>query len=326
MNKLIAFVLVFAPVFGYAQNQWGTYQIKDELTGKSTSVTAFKSKLGFTNYPESKLEIRGACELDGAFPYKAGVRYTLTTINAPLLPKIPRGLGYVTFRTVLQSADLVDTTWFGTEYKNQLLSFEDFEFGEKYWLNNFNQIQKRLPKKLEVMFADGNKFIIDFDSKDFNQYVSACFDSYKKTERVIKKKKEEAQLDKERIVEEEQEKIRMQEERENQNVEYEENRLILNKEIKAKLKDSKWNISLTIEVMTHYDSRVFENIKKHEKNIVAELNLILERFSEKQFKDSKFSQNIEGLFKEEMNSLLEQYEDFGGIEKVKIIKTKEFYQ
>ena len=43
---------------------------------------------------------------------------------------------------------------------------------------------------------------------------------------------------------------------------YKENRLILNNEIKAKLKDSMWNIALTIEVMTHYDDRVFENIKK----------------------------------------------------------------
>ena len=338
MNKLIAFLLVYAPIFVYAQSQWGTYQIKDELTGKSTQVTAFKSKLGFTKHPESKIQVKVECQLDG--DYIDGIIYTLTTFNAPQLPKVKDGEN-IFFRSVLQSNEETPFGWLGTEYKNQLMSYTAFYTSEALALNSlltkgqivkdlkvnsFADIRKILPKKIEILFADGNKFIVDFSSKEYIELVSKCYADYKKSDKFLKRKQKEAKIDKEQILEDEQKKISMQQERESQNVVYKENRQILNNEIKAKLKDSMWNIALTIEVMTHYDDRVFENIKKHEKIITAELNLILERFSEKQFKDSTFSQNIEGLFKDELNTLLEEYEDFGGIEKVKIIKTKEFYQ
>lgn len=222
MNKLIAFLLVFAPAFVYAQSQWGTYQIKDELTGKSTSVTAFKSKLGFTNYPESKIQVKVECQLDG--DYVDGIIYTLTTFNAPQLPKVKDGEN-IFFRSVLQSDEEAKFAWLGTEYKNQLMSYTAFYTSDALALNSlltkgqiekdlkvnsFEDIKKVLPKKIEILFADGNKFIVDFTSKEYNDLVSKCYADYKKSDKFLKRKQKEAKLDKERILEEEQKKIRKQ--------------------------------------------------------------------------------------------------------------------
>ena len=71
-----------------------------------------------------------------------------------------------------------------------------------------------------------------------------------------------------------------------------------------------------IAVMTHYTSQVFENIKKHEFALRSVMLDQMRMTTEYEAKKPDFRKELANKLKDIMNSLLEEYEDFGGIEEV----------
>ena len=68
--------------------------------------------------------------------------------------------------------------------------------------------------------------------------------------------------------------------------------------------------------MTHYDTRVFDNIKKHEFALRSAMLDIMRQSTEAEVNKPDFRKDLAVKLKEVMNAMLEEYEDFGGIEEV----------
>ena len=79
---------------------------------------------------------------------------------------------------------------------------------------------------------------------------------------------------------------------------------------------SKKVMMIQIAVMTHYDSRVFDNIKKHEFALRSAMLDLMRQTTEAEASKPEFRKEMAIKLKDIMNSLLEEYEDFGGIEEV----------
>jgi len=69
-------------------------------------------------------------------------------------------------------------------------------------------------------------------------------------------------------------------------------------------------------VMTHYDTRVFDNIKKHEFSLRSAMLDVMRQTTEAETAKPEFRKELALKLKDVMNSMLEEYEDFGGIEEV----------
>jgi len=79
---------------------------------------------------------------------------------------------------------------------------------------------------------------------------------------------------------------------------------------------SKKVMVVQLAVMTHYDSRVFDNIKKHEFALRSAMLDLMRQTTEAEANKPEFRKELAVKLKDVMNSLLEEYEDFGGIEEV----------
>ncbi len=97
---------------------------------------------------------------------------------------------------------------------------------------------------------------------------------------------------------------------------FEKNYMQLDKELMTNITDSKKVMVVQIALMTHYDSRVFDNIKKHEFAIRSAMLDVMRQTTEAETKKPEFRKELAHKLKETMNGLLEEYEDFGGIEEV----------
>jgi len=97
---------------------------------------------------------------------------------------------------------------------------------------------------------------------------------------------------------------------------FEKNYFQIEKELMTNITGSKKVMVVQMAVMTHYDSRVFDNIKKHEFALRSAMLDLMRQTTEAEASKPEFRKEMAIKLKDIMNSLLEEYEDFGGIEEV----------
>jgi len=97
---------------------------------------------------------------------------------------------------------------------------------------------------------------------------------------------------------------------------FEKNYFQIDKELMTNITGSKKVMVVQLAVMTHYDTRVFDNIKKHEFALRSAMLDVMRQSTEADVAKPEFRKNLAAKLKDVMNELLENYEDFGGIEDV----------
>jgi flagellar FliL protein len=97
---------------------------------------------------------------------------------------------------------------------------------------------------------------------------------------------------------------------------FEKNYLQLEKELMTNITGSKKVMVVQIALMTHYDNRVFDNVKKHEFALRSAMLDVMRQSTEADIAKPEFRKDLAAKLKDTMNELLENYEDFGGIEDV----------
>jgi flagellar FliL protein len=97
---------------------------------------------------------------------------------------------------------------------------------------------------------------------------------------------------------------------------FEKNYFQIDKELMTNITGSKKVMVVQLAVMTHYDTRVFDNIKKHEFALRSAMLDIMRQSTEAEASKPEFRKELAIKLKDVMNAMLEEYEDFGGIEEV----------
>ena len=97
---------------------------------------------------------------------------------------------------------------------------------------------------------------------------------------------------------------------------FEKNYFQVEKELMTNITGSKKVTVVQIAIMTHYDSRVFDNIQKHEFALRSAMLDLMRQTTEAEASKPEFRKELAVKHKDIMNTLLEQYEDFGGVEEV----------
>jgi flagellar FliL protein len=92
--------------------------------------------------------------------------------------------------------------------------------------------------------------------------------------------------------------------------------LEIDKEFMTNITSSKKIMVVKVAVMTHYDSRVFDNVKKHEFAIRSAVLDVMRQSTEADVAKPDFRVELATKIKVVMNDMLMKYEDFGGIEDV----------
>lgn len=92
--------------------------------------------------------------------------------------------------------------------------------------------------------------------------------------------------------------------------------LQIEREFLVNLSGSKKVMSAQLAVMTHYDDRVFENVKKHEFALRSVIMDVMRQTQEADLVKPDFRKELGAKIRDAINTLLEKYEDFGGIEDV----------
>ncbi len=90
----------------------------------------------------------------------------------------------------------------------------------------------------------------------------------------------------------------------------------LEKPLVSNLTNTRKVIQLNLAIMTHYDERVFKNAKKHEFALRSVALDVMRQMTEADLSKPDFRKELAGKIREEMNAVLQKYEDFGGIEEV----------
>jgi len=90
----------------------------------------------------------------------------------------------------------------------------------------------------------------------------------------------------------------------------------LEREFLVNLTGSKKVMSVQIAIMTRYDERVVENIKKHEFALRSAIMDAMRMTTEAELAKPDFRRDLAKKVADVMNTLLEKYEDFGGVEDV----------
>jgi len=92
--------------------------------------------------------------------------------------------------------------------------------------------------------------------------------------------------------------------------------LQIDKEFMTNITSSKKVMVVQIAVMTHYDARVFDNVKKHEFAIRSAILDVMRQSTEADVAKPDFRTELAAKLKVVINEMLMKYEDFGGIEDV----------
>jgi len=100
------------------------------------------------------------------------------------------------------------------------------------------------------------------------------------------------------------------------NTRFENTYLQIDKEFMTNLTASKKVMVVQIAVMTHYDNRVFDNVKKHEFAIRSGILDVMRQTTEAEASRPDSRSELSAKIKVVMNDILKKYEDFGGIEDV----------
>jgi flagellar FliL protein len=90
----------------------------------------------------------------------------------------------------------------------------------------------------------------------------------------------------------------------------------IEREFLVNVSGSKKVMSVQIAVMTHYDDRVFENVKKHDFAIRSAVMDVMRMTTDADLVKPDFRKELAVKIRDAINTLLEKYEDFGGIEEV----------
>lgn len=90
----------------------------------------------------------------------------------------------------------------------------------------------------------------------------------------------------------------------------------LEKPLVSNLTNTRKVIQLNLAIMTHYDERVFKNAKKHEFALRSVALDVMRQMTEADLVKPDFRKELAAKIREEMNAVLQKYEDFGGIEEV----------
>ena len=101
-----------------------------------------------------------------------------------------------------------------------------------------------------------------------------------------------------------------------QETRFEKNYMQMDKELMTNITGSKKVMVVQVALMTHYDQRVFDNVKKHDFAIRSSMLDVLRQTTEAELARSDFRKNLAEKLKVVMNEVLEKNEDFGGIEDV----------
>ena len=97
---------------------------------------------------------------------------------------------------------------------------------------------------------------------------------------------------------------------------FEKSYMELEKPLVSNLTNTRKVIQLNAVIMTHYDERVFQNAKKHELALRSVALDVMRQTTEADMAKPEFRKDLAAKIRDEMNALLEKYEDFGGIEEV----------
>ena len=90
----------------------------------------------------------------------------------------------------------------------------------------------------------------------------------------------------------------------------------LTKDFLVNLTGSRKVMSVQIAVMTRYDERVIENVKKHEFALRSVVMDVMRQTSEADLTKPDFRKVLAIRIRDAINTLIEKYEDFGGIEDI----------
>ena len=90
----------------------------------------------------------------------------------------------------------------------------------------------------------------------------------------------------------------------------------LEKPLVSNLTGTRKVIQVNLSIMTHYDERVFKNVKKHEPALRSAALDAMRQSTEADLSAPDFRKNLAAKIRDEMNAVLTKYEDFGGIEEV----------
>jgi flagellar FliL protein len=92
--------------------------------------------------------------------------------------------------------------------------------------------------------------------------------------------------------------------------------LQIEREFLVNVSGSKKVMSVQLAVMTHYDDRVFENVKKHDFAIRSAVMDVMRQTTDADLVKPEFRKELAVKIRDSINTMLEKYEDFGGIEEV----------
>lgn len=90
----------------------------------------------------------------------------------------------------------------------------------------------------------------------------------------------------------------------------------IEKDMLANLTNSRKVIQVQLAIMTHYDERVFKNVKKHEFALRSAALDVMRQTTEAELGEADFRKKLAEKIRSEMNAVLEKFEDFGGIEEI----------
>jgi flagellar FliL protein len=90
----------------------------------------------------------------------------------------------------------------------------------------------------------------------------------------------------------------------------------IEREFLVNVSGSKKVMSVQVAVMTHYDDRVFENVKKHDFALRSAVMDVMRLTTDADLVKPEFRKELAVKIRDSMNTLLEKYEDFGGIEEI----------
>ena len=90
----------------------------------------------------------------------------------------------------------------------------------------------------------------------------------------------------------------------------------LEREFLANVANSRKVMQIKLAIMTHYDEQVIANIEKHSFAIRSQVLDIMRQVTEQDIDQPDFRVNMAEDIRLAMNATLEEFEDFGGVEKV----------
>lgn len=90
----------------------------------------------------------------------------------------------------------------------------------------------------------------------------------------------------------------------------------MEREFLVNVTGSKRVMSIQVAVMTRYDQRVIDNLKKHEFALRSVMMDVMRQSQEGEINKPEFRVDLAKKLRDAMNGLLEKYEEFGGVEDV----------